>query len=413
MPLFGIVKAFWMQKQALGLRILIKTPNPLSRRYRRTLGPHAHHLVFIIQTLVNDIDLALCKAKNRILDIHLGDSLQGNKVYWKGSTCQTCIGAQEFVTFLKVHNSGLLLHHMDHREDLYLFGRPLPRRIRQPHECTPTLDEYIWRSIMISKDPVVFDFENNSHTGSGFEALQKIGHLRERDPRPIRETWYLRYWEGNYFQVQMLADELYSQSRPFEQLRLWLCVERSEEYPWACRRCEWRGGLSFILRAKVSHHSERVNIRVGIMEIIRTTSHVQSVNVDTRVAVACRDQGEDCEQLGPSISLDLFRQRAFQALTQISWQERKCEPLLQPCPDLLINGLGEVVEAAWSSENATLDYSDRPQPGTYDFDKLYVLSYDDERSPYRTIEVPTVLGEDEIAPKPTKNKESYSITMAL
>jgi len=378
LPLLSIVKAFWMQKETLDLQVLIET-HPDQR-------PRVLFLNSVIQSLVADTDLALCRAKNLILDIHLGPKFRFNQVYWKGSGCQKYMGAQKFVTFFNISNAGRLSHHQD-REILRLIGTPFSSRTLRKPRCTPALEEYFWRSIIISKDPVVFDLDSKSHTGSGFVALQNISQLRKNKRWLSSKSWYLRYWEENRFQVRILADKPHSNSDPFEQLRVWLCLERSKNYPWACRLWKWSGGLSIILRAKVSHHSERANIRISIMEIIRITSHVRSDNVDIRLAVVSRHHGEDCEQFGPSISLNLLRQRALQALSEISWQEPGREPLSHACPDLLINGFGQVVEAVWSSERVTLDYLDHPQPGTEALDDWYILGYDDESSPCRTVEV--------------------------
>jgi hypothetical protein len=263
-PLFSIVKAFWMPKQTLSLRLRIETPtNPQSLRYHDAQRSWATELENVIHALVIDLDLSLRRVGNFIEEIYMKSSPKFNRIYWKGSRCQTYMEQQNFVTFFARSNSGLVLYHKDYSQRLRQLGASHWRTtFRWAFDAPEAVQEYLWRSIMMSKNTVEFDLDTGTHTGSGFDALRAFRCLRYAYDSPGRCAWYNQYWQENRFQVQLLADELHTQSSCFEHLRLWLCLERSEKYPWACRRWKWHDALSIILRAKIKHRNDRANIQI-------------------------------------------------------------------------------------------------------------------------------------------------------
>jgi hypothetical protein len=131
-------------------------------------------------------------------------------------------------THFRPTNDGLVLHfdplkHAQSYRYVHYVDWPPQSSLKGFKRLPTAVDKYLWRTILISKSPIIVDLDLKTWTGPSPNALHE------------RLSWIHPYWKKNTFRVCMKSRDYRSSFSHFERLRLWLCYFRSDTYPWAAR----------------------------------------------------------------------------------------------------------------------------------------------------------------------------------
>jgi hypothetical protein len=342
---FTIVQAYWTSLVTVPLSLSVEIApssqsiQAISHNYspEHYSGMDCGRLTNIVKTLAHDNDLNICRFRLAIKDIDIDGNCKYGYIYWKRSRSQhRYMRTYGVRTRFKPTNDGLVLHFDPLKQPhlRYCVDWPPHSSLKGfqglPHE----VDEYLWRTILISNIPVNVDLDTTTWTGPSPNALHE------------RSQWIQPYWKSNTFTVGMRSAEDRSSFSRFGCFRLWLCYFSSNTYPWAARKVVWKDGLKIVLQSELDNSLEtRDTIRVSIMDLIRMTSHISTENV-----VQINIQG--AWESAVDIPLKLLRQRALRFLSDL--HATHPDYYTRACPELWIDGSGIIVEATQGPRDTTM-----------------------------------------------------------
>ena len=417
-PFLSICKAFWSSGRPLALFLDIVDSEVQCNPWDRHINLSSMNNV--LQALIHDRDLGETDPTNAQLNVgirHLRRIMVDIRMYvdcsqgcilWRGSDSQRLYLPQKFRTWFQQTRGGHVLKRTPPAEVPFVVDPGL----QISHWNTPSIhsaalspnfQDYLWTRILVPGPDAVLDLNSRTWTGPSPKLLGIC--------KAIRNFRSLDYWSQNRFEVRMISSPHSQRYAYFSGLKFWPDTRESRKFedtssnryagpprtilsrkwPWYCDEVQYVQELQIRVHFELNDLSERENIRVGIMDIIRVTSHMKGQHVTLRITWG--------PKMGPGvnfydsvgeevISLELLRRRALVALSDVCL--KKPRYFARPCPQIWMNRVGEIVEATYGTTSEIIPtplHPQGPQPGadSATFKKNYGDRYKFKPDPYNSL----------------------------
>jgi len=413
----NICKAFWSSSRPLTMALDIVDCGVHTDPWDSNIDLRCVNNV--LQALIHDRDLGETDPTNAQLNVgvkHLRrmmvdirmyvDCSQGC-IFWRGSDSQGSYLRQRFRTWFQQTEGGRMLKHTPQGEIPFVvdFGLRVSHwNTSSIHSAalSPNLQDYLWTTILVPGPDAVLDLNSRTWTGPSPKLLGIC--------RAIRNVRSYQYWSENNFEVRMIGSGPWYKLSDFGGLKFWPDTRESREYrdttthpnhvvisrkwPWYCGEVGKVKKLKIRVHFELQHFYERDQIRVGIMDIIRVTSHMKGQQVELRITWGLTpDENTPRYDTGDEtiITLEHLRQRALIALSNVCLSEPKY--FARPCPQIWMNHVGEIVEVSHGKTSlpAALPPASPSSPklgdNSWRFMKDYVSSYKFEPDPYNSLQM--------------------------
>jgi len=164
--------------------------------------------------------------------------------------------------------------------------------------------------------------------------------------RELRGESFSQLQLTNKWIVKMASKDKRTDFDEFRKLEKFWCIGRSAQFPWRGREIYTLQHFDCLLEVEAATTPE--NLRINITDFLRITSTIGNKKGNLTISAT---RGQDVAPSNTSTSFEEIRWYALIALTEFIRKHPDANH--RPCPNIWINGLGQVVEI--ESADTTMD----------------------------------------------------------